>query len=52
MCVDVNDDHGLDDSSDCEQEIINFIEGFHGPGTVLGMFHMLSQLNPDNNTLS
>ena len=51
-CVDVNDDHGLDDGDDRDPEIINFIEGFRGPGTVLGIFHMLSQLNPDNNPLT
>ena len=48
----MNEDPGHGDRDDHDKEIISFIEGFHGPGTVLGMFHMLSHLNLDNNPLS
>ena len=39
-CVGVNEDAGHGDSDGHDKEIISFIEGFHGPGTVLG--HVIS----------
>ena len=31
-CVGVNDDPSRGDSDDHDEELISFIEGFHGPG--------------------